>query len=563
MTEPSHPISRRTALATGAAFALLPSALHAQTTGSGQSATQTAHGTVFEDADGSGRSGQGSKGIPGVMVSNGHDVTRTDADGNWSLSVAPGQSLFVIKPRGWALPVDEPTQLPRFAYVHLPDGSPDSAFRFPGLPPTGPLPDSIDFGLRKSDEADRFKAILFTDPQPESLAEVGYIRDDVVAQTDGVDAAFGITTGDLMFDDLSFYPRYNGIVGTIGLPWFNCPGNHDMNLEAPDNTHSRDTFKRVFGARDMAFQYGNATVLMLDNVEYLGTDPAKPNNFGRYRGFFSDIQLGFIRNVLANVAKDHLVIFCFHIPLRTLAGTDSNFATANLKDFLAAISSHPNSVSFSGHTHTSEHWYFGEAEGFSGGTHHHQVLAAVSGSWWSGPFDERGIPVTLQTDGAPNGFHILEVDGGRYTTTLVPAHDPNRAQLRLVLDSQIHAFGLEVMREYQPGALLSGPINQAAVASTRVVANFFTGGPRSKLDMAVGRGEFLPMTKTERVDPFVTEVYARNEATKKPWVSAGKSSHVWQASLPRNLAVGIHRVTVRAVDEYGRAHTARMVLEIV
>src|SRR6516162_2081537 len=58
---------------------------------------ETAHGTVF-DAD-------ASRGIPGVMVSNGSDVVTTDAAGRWSLPVAPGDSLFVIKPAGWATPV--------------------------------------------------------------------------------------------------------------------------------------------------------------------------------------------------------------------------------------------------------------------------------------------------------------------------------------------------------------------------------------------------------------------------------------------------------------------------
>jgi hypothetical protein len=576
MTEIAHPIARRTVLAAGAALALLPAASHAQTPGTQSAETakepaaETAKGSVFEDTDGSGKRSAASKGIPGVLVSNGVEVTKTDADGNWSLPVTSGQSLFVIKPRGWALPVDAATQLPHFAYLHMPDGSPtDLDFRFAGVPPTGPLPASIDFPLTKSQEPDSFNAILFTDPQPESMAEVGYVRDDVVAQAGDVDAAFGITTGDLMFDDLSFYPRYNAIVGSIGLPWFNCPGNHDMNLEAPDNTHSRDTYKRVFGARDMAFQYGGATFIMLDNVDYLGTDPSKPNGFGKYRGFFHDGQLALIRNVLANVPTDSLVVFCFHIPLRTLAGTDSAFATVNVKDFLSAISSHTNTVSFSGHTHTSEHWYFGAAEGYAGapegragGTHHHQVLAAVSGSWWSGPFDDRGIPVTLQTDGAPNGFHVLGVEGTHYTTTFIPAHDPNRTQLRLVLDSQVHRDGPEVMKEYPIGALLAGPISRAAIPSTRLLANFFTGGPRSKLDMAVGRGAFIPMTKVERLDPFVVEVYARNMDSKKPWVNAGQSSHLWQAHLPADLRRGTHRVVVRAVDDYGRVHTGRMVLEI-
>ena len=128
-----------------------------------------------------------------------------------------------------------------------------------------------------------------------------------------------------------------------------------MNYEVPDDQFSKETFKRHFGARDYAFQHGGATFLMLDNVEYLGTDPSRPNGAGKYRGFFNARQLAFVRNVLANVPPDALVVACFHIPLRTVVGTDNSFSVENVADFLGAISSHANSTSFAGHTHTNEH----------------------------------------------------------------------------------------------------------------------------------------------------------------------------------------------------------------
>ena len=521
----------------------------------------TAQGTVYE-MDSSPRTG-----VPNVMVSNGLDVVKTGDDGGWSLPVRDGNSLFVIKPAGWALPVDAATNLPHFAYVHAPSGSPDLGFRFAGVAPTGALPASIDFGLRRQPEQPRFDAVLFTDPQPESLAEVDYIRDDVVAVVEAQRAAFGITHGDVMFDDLSYYPRYNRIVGTIGLPWFNCRGNHDMNMEAPDNTHSAETFKRVFGARWHAFQYGNATFILLDNVDYLGTDPARPNGFGKYRGFFGERQLSFIRNVLANVPRDSLVVVSFHIPLRTHASTDAANNTVDARDFLAAIGTHTNTVSFCGHTHTNEHWYFTaddgyQADGNPAGTHHHHILAAVSGSWWSGPFDARGIPMALQSDGTPNGFHILSVDGATYTTTLVPAHDPARGQMRILLDSQVHGANKEVIRDYPSGALLAGPIAAERLGSTRLVVNLFDGGPRSMVDVSIGGSPYRALGKIERLDPFVVEVYERNRDSKKPWVEAGLSSHIWQMSLPSDLQPGTHRVAVRATDEYGRSRAASMVLEV-
>ena len=550
MQEDASELTRRAVLAAAAAQALVAGTARAQD-------AARASGSVYEDI------GAHGPGLPDVMVSNGRDVVRTDADGRWHLPVRAGDTLFVIKPPGFATPIDPATQLPRFAYNFLPEGTPPLGQRFAGLAPTGPLPDSVDFPLRRQEESPQFDVLLFTDPQPESLAEVGYVRDDVVATVAGVPAAFGITHGDLMFDDLSFYGRYNAIVGSVGRPWYNCCGNHDMNLEAPDNTHSRDTFKRTFGARYHAFQYAAATFLILDNVEYLGTDPTKPNGSGKYRGRFGADQLGFVRNVLANVPRDSLVVLSFHIPLRTLAGTEPNTANTDTAAFLEAISTHPNSVSFSGHTHTNEHWYFGADEGFGGGTHHHHVLAAVSGSWWSGPLDERGIPIALQTDGTPNGHHILSVDAGRYVTTLVPARDPVRGQLRIMLDSQVHRADPEVLHEYAVGALLTGPIAQAAAASTRLVVNLFDGGPRSTVTMRIGpAGPFVPMRRTVRRDPHVDEVYARNAATKKPWVRSAASTHIWQAGLPGDLAPGTHRVEVQARDEFGRLHAASMILEV-
>jgi hypothetical protein len=491
------------------------------------------------------------------MVSNGRDVVLTDAEGRWSLPVEDGDAIFVIKPTGWATPLAPETNLSMFSRLHQPDGTPASlGLRYAGIAPTGPLPASIDFALRRQTEPTRFDVILFTDPQPESLAELGYVRDDVVAQVAGIDAAFGITTGDLMFDDLSMYPRSNRIIGSVGLPWYNVCGNHDMNYEAPDNRYSRETFKRYFGPRYSAFQYGGVTFFLLDNVEYLGN--------AKYRGHLGPDQLGFIRNVLAHVPREQLVVFTMHIPLRTLVADDPSIITTDRQDFLQLIADRPATVSFSGHTHTNEHWYLapdGSATTQDG--HHHQVLTAVSGSWWSGPFDVRGIPVALASDGAPNGFHLLSIDGATYATKLLPAHDPKLSQMRLMLDSAFHRASPEIMGEYLPGQLLGGPIAATAAGATQLVVNFYNGGPRSKVEFAVGgRTDWAPMQRVERLDPYVQEVYTRHRAQKKPWVEAGKSSHIWQANLPADLVPGTYALRTRGIDEFGQVHESMLVLEV-
>ena len=221
-------------------------------------------------------------------------------------------------------------------------------------------------------------------------------------------------------------------------------------------------------------------------------------------------------------------------------------------------------LSLSGHTHTTEHHYFGEADAWlSPVPHHHHVMTAVSGSWWSGPYDHRGVAVADSRDGTPNGFHILSVDGNSYKTRFVPAKEPNRRQVRLSVESRLHGNVKEVMRDYRPGQLIQPPVQFAAVPATTLVANVFDGGPKTVVTMQIGTSDPLPMARKRRPDPFVEDVFDRNETVKKPWIKAEPSSHVWVARLPATLATGTHRLLVRAVTEYGDTVTGTMALEVV
>jgi hypothetical protein len=172
----------------------------------------------------------------------------------------------------------------------------------------------------------------------------------------------------------------------------------------PSARYSRETFKRTYGPTYYAFEYGGVLFLMVDNVNYIGFDPAKPHGRGKYEGRIDQRQLDFFANVLKEYPTDKLVVTCMHIPLQNyLFSDDPSMNTINSRDFLKLISDRPNTVSLSGHTHTTEHHYFGAEDGFVGPSlHHHHVMTAVSGSWWSGPYDHRGIAVADSRDGSPN-----------------------------------------------------------------------------------------------------------------------------------------------------------------
>jgi C terminal of Calcineurin-like phosphoesterase/Calcineurin-like phosphoesterase len=541
-------LSRRSVIAGAGASALA-------LTGTGFAQPHTiARGVVFEDTRGDGRRRAGDPGIAGVMVSNGRDVVLTSEDGTWSLPVEPGDSIFVIKPPHWRTPASV-GGVPRFSYVHQPDGSPRHlGTHFPLIGPTGPLPASLDFPLTRHEEHAEFEALLVSDTQPENAAELDFVRDDIIAAMLGTEAAFGINHGDVVADDLSLYPRYLQVLGSTGIAWHHCPGNHDLNHAALNDQTSRETWKAVFGARHYAFQHASATFFILDNVEYFGRADR------RYRGWLGPRQLQFVANVLRHVPPERLIVLSMHIPLHChLDPHNAADTTGDCRHLLALLAGRPNTVSFAGHLHATEHHYLHGAQGFAGPRpHHHHVLTAASGSWWSGPPDHRGIPQADSSDGTPNGFHVLSVSGHRYTTRFTPAASKAPAQLRVLIDGP-HCRRADLA---QPAGKLGLSVPSAALPHCHVLANVFDGGPKTRVTYEIiGHAKEIPMQPAPIPDPLMVDLFASN-APRKSWAQAVASSHIWKAALPGTLGPGAHTLVVRARDEYGREHVARAVLEV-
>ena len=534
-----------------------------------RSATEQAKGYVFEDLNRNGSRDAAEPGIPGVAVSNGRDVVLTGEDGAYRLAVGSRTILFITQPAGYRVPLDE-NNLPRFFYIHYPSGTPpELGLRYPGVEPTGPLPKSIDFPLTGVEPLTEFEVIWFADPQPQTSAEVGYVRDDVVTELVGTEAAFGITVGDIMFDDLALLPRHNRIIAEIGIPWYNVPGNHELNFLSPEDEHSLETFKRYYGPSYYSFDYGDVHFVALDSVNYLGRNSGgdKPHRRGKgsYEGRISDAQLTWLANDLAHVPAERPVVVAMHVPLMVHGDqTNPRRQVLEREPLLRLLQGRERVLAVAGHSHTTEHHYLGEEHGFNGAQPLHlHVLATVSGSWWSGPMDDRGIPTTHQRDGTPNGYHVMDIRGNRITLRYKAAGRPAEHQMRITLDTAFHQFSKNGIRDYRMGELLSGRIDQEQLQSTEIVVNLFDGGARSKLEYRIGDSPSRPMTRAFRTDPFVEELYLRSGDSKKSWVKVEPSSHVWTASLPPNLEPGVHTITVRATDEYGQEHLGHKLFELV
>ena len=526
------------------------------------SLAQTATGRVFIDENRNGLLDEGEVGLANVRVSNGASVVLTDATGRYRLAADEQTIIFITKPSNYAIPVNQ-HMLPQFYYIHQPNGSP-AGMRYKGIEPTGPLPAEINFPLIERPEKKKFEALLFADTQPQTTRELDYIRDDVVAELVGSDAAFGMTMGDIMFDDLSMLPRYNAIISKIGFPWYNVPGNHEINFESPNDRYSLETFKKFYGPPYFAFEYADALFVVLDNIDYKGggeADPADVRGNGGYEARISRSQLQWLAEELKHVEQERLVFIATHAPLGSENGS---YATDNREKLFRLLAGRPNLYSVAGHTHTTDHVYFDKDDGFAGpGKFHHHVLATVSGAWWSGPFDERGIAVSDQRDGTPNGYHILEVDSTDVAVRFKGAGKPADYQMRIVFDVAHHQLNVNGIRDFKAGELLDGRISQDHLNAAAIIVNLFDGGPNSKVRYRIEDGEYRPLKRVLRKDPYMLEQYARHRSSKKTWVEATLSTHLFEADLDANLPPGVHAITVQAEDEFGRLHHGHTVLEIV
>jgi hypothetical protein len=535
-------LTRRRAIATiGAAAGALLSPRSAKTAVAGPW-PEAARGSVFESRSGDIRKRPGDHGIAGVLVSNGRDVVATDDDGRWSLPVQSGDSLFVITPPQWASAANGAVAS---SYLHQPLGTPQIlGLRSAVIAPTGTLPASIDFPLVRQSQSRSFEALLFADTQAADAKELGFVREVLMSATAGSGAAFAINHGDVMADDLALFPDYVRILEDTGIAWHHCPGNHDMNLDATDPRYAFEAWKRFIGPTNYAFQYSGATFILLNNVEYFGCGAGAAGSLA-YRGRIGDDQLRFVANVLRNIPTEHLIVVSMHIPLVSFDDPDSAAdTTVDRGALLRLLSDRPHTVSFSGHSHTTEHHYLGAREGFGRDEpHHHHVLTAACGSWWSGPLDGRGIPVADSRDGTPKGFHVLSVDGNRYTTRFVA--------FGTIADPDVRVIVHDTGGTARPDASVTGPA---------LFVDVFDGGPLTRVTCEIdGRPDsIVELERAGIADPYVVDAFDRYRPMCKSWVAAAPSSHMWTMPLSQGFQAQRNALVVRVTGNYGRTFARRV-----
>jgi hypothetical protein len=364
------------------------------------------------------------------------------------------------------------------------------------------------------------------------------IVDPLINRTEKFD--FGVTLGDIVFDDLSVTEPLVQAIGLIGIPWYYVLGNHDINFDAVDDEHSDEHWEKTFGPAYYSFNHGPTHFVVLDDVLWVGAENAKKSDPNANRGFYKaglgKKQLEWLKNDLAQVPANQLVVLMMHIPLEEIE---------EKAELYRIIADRPYALSVSAHTHFQEH-RFVEMENSKKQKvrHHHLVNVTTCGSWWSGAPDPRGIPHTTMRDGAPHGYSVFSFDGNQYSIQFRAARRP---------------------ASYQMNILAPNFVKQDAVATTTVFANVFGGSEKSTLEFSWAGEAWKPMVRTIERDPSYVAAFERDQNLTRPYRALPgpiNSPHLWKTTLSAVKKPGVYPLHVRSTDMFGQVSISTFAVRV-
>ena len=147
--------------------------------------------------------------------------------------------------------------------------------------------------LDKDDTEHQF--VIWADPQVKNDADVQKMMNESVPDIQKFVAAagagtllHGITVGDIVWDELKLFAEYDKAVEKMGIPFFQCIGNHDMDYRQGGDESSDVTFRETYGPSYYSFNRGKVHYIVMDNVRYLGKER-------EYDGFFVQEQLDWLK----------------------------------------------------------------------------------------------------------------------------------------------------------------------------------------------------------------------------------------------------------------------------
>jgi hypothetical protein len=448
------------------------------------------------------------KGLPGVAVTDGINITLTDAKGNYELdSNATADFVYITTPRGYEF-TNEKGITQFYRRIEAKRGR----FR-------------ADFELKKLSQDDtKHNFIVWADPQMISEADAEEFKTKSAPDTKqlidsyGKNALFhGIGCGDLVWDKFELFEDYKEAVGITGIPFFQVIGNHDMNLDARTDDFSSETFKNLFGPTYYSFNRGEIHYVVLDDVFFIGT--AK-----KYIGYLTERQLSWLEQDLATVKPGSTVVVSLHIPaytkqhLRNKEKEESlGGVVSNRRELYRLLEPYKAHI-MSGHTHFNE-------KIITGNNIVEHIHGTVCGAWWTGP---------ICFDGTPSGYGVYEVNGSDIAWFYKSTGYEKKHQMRIY------------------------PVGAVKEKADHLAVNVWNWDPQWKVEWFEDGKSMGTMTQESALDPLSVELHLGTaKPAKHKWVEPQLTEHLFFAKPTESAK----RVTIKITDRFNNIFKEEVVLQ--
>lgn len=493
-------------------------------------------------------------GVPGVVVSDGYEVTITDENGVYYLASEKKNGFVSVSvPGNYEAPVQN--NLPQF-FKRLTGGNAVEQKDFSLIPAANGKHTILalsDWHLaNRNNDLQQFGSGF--------LPDVNAVIGEYTAAGSKV---YGLALGDMSWDTY-WYENNFGLVEylaemrKVNCAMFNVIGNHDNDPYIQGDRASEDKYREVIGPTYYSFNLGEVHYVVLDNIEYVNTGGAQGKIGERnYNDMITADQIEWLKKDLATLKdKTAPVVIAMHAPLYrtpTLNAGDeqvNSLSLDNAGQFLSAIQGLSEVHILTGHIHTN--YTVAHSETVT----EYNVGAVCATWWWTGRSGYANNHICR--DGSPGGYGVMEIDGRNVKWYYKSIGKPGNYQFRSYDLNKVHI----TTEKYAPNAANDALAEYAGPYATpnlgnEVLINVWGYGPGWSIEVKEGNNT-LPVKQVSGLDPLHIISYEakRLNAGAVPTASfvTSNTAHLFKvtASGPSST------LEIKVTDRFGAMYSETM-----
>ena len=377
--------------------------------------------------------------LSGVAISNGINVVTTDEAGLYTLP-RDERSYYVY----YTIPADTKVPLNEYGQPAFFKKIEKGVSRY-------------DFVLEKAEKEQIFSFFVVADTHGARSSYIERLRRECIpglkaeAETKGAIPSYAVILGDIVCASTTEkepeeykQPEYMRTMRVmfgkpnIGATMFYTMGNHDHDKKYFDEPPHKDwetfnyyiqrCYEEVFGPANYSFNRGDVHIICMRDILWPESSITDETSAGCYAGFL-DCQVEWLRQDLANVPKDKMVVLCVHIPLHAYY---NNSSYKNVKQVVDQLKAYPNAQIFSGHSHRNSNIP----------STHPMCYSKVNEMTFVGNWGHTAV--RCMGDGTPFGFGVYDFEGpgikDNYFRPCTSAKYDKNYQFRVYISDMLSGF---------------------------------------------------------------------------------------------------------------------------